>query len=215
MNDICDKFALARGDMQNKLFLFLLFMGLCFSANAQKNLIDKVFTQEEAKMIYKIIDFYDAFVLSKTDTNLPIDKAYLTFIGTNASLAEEMGDLGLLIPDDEYRIPFFYSLNRECLKAIFVDSVRFRDREQGYFCKYIPDYFEPDIYGKYMLFIKKMSNKKKFYRQFYKNAVLTGTINNPVAYCLLLYNYQNINFEIKDERLIFVVMFLFHNFIDN
>jgi len=209
--------------LQNKLLLFLFSISFCFFACNQKNLIDEVFNHEEAETIYKIIDFYDAFVLSKTDTNLPIDKAYIVFLNNNLQLAIDSGDfygdVHLLIPSDEYLIPFRHSLSIKHLKVFFVDSVFFFSRKQENFYKYLPDVFATNNYGKYANFLRKMSEKNKFYRQFYESGIRCGDIIYcPTIYVTLIYEYNEIDFRKKDERLIFIIPFLFLNkpdFVDN
>jgi hypothetical protein len=183
-----------------------------FFAKAQKkNPIDKIFTPEEAKTMYQIIDFYDAFVLSKTDTNLPIDEAYKAILENNMGFIGDSGTIDPLVPDEESGKSFFRSLDLIHLKEIFADSFRIRKYgEKEWVTVYLSDRnFAFNMRGKYMQLIKKMGNKNKFYKHYYENAMLCHDVYCPTIYAMLLFENEKINFRKPEERFAFMMIFLF------
>ena len=65
--------------------MFVLFISLFIvvSCNINQNSLEKIFTKDELKETNLIINFYDNYVLSKTDKNLSIEEAYTLFIENN------------------------------------------------------------------------------------------------------------------------------------
>jgi hypothetical protein len=199
--------------MKINIILYILVITLISACSTHKKILDKVFNENQQVTVNRIIDFYDSFVLNKTDNKLPINEAYLEFLNKNVLVTLDSGDIGFFIPADDFLIPFINSLERKALSEIYFtpDSVRVYDKQIKDFKKvHIPNYFLFNTEGGFMKLLKVLSKKNEFYQRYYKGILTCGDIC-PTTYSTLLFEYKKINFNNKEERLIFIVPFLFYN----
>lgn len=199
--------------MKINIILCILLITLFCACSTQKKILAKVFSENEQVTVNRIIDFYDSFVLKQTDNKLPINVAYLEFLNKNGLVSLNSGDLSIFIPADEIKTPFFDSLDRKSLSEIYFtqDSVRVYDKQINNFKKvHIPNYFNFNYKGEFMKLLKVLSKNNEFYERYYKGILECGDIC-PTTYSSLLFEYKKINFDNREERLTFIVPFLFYN----
>lgn len=199
--------------MRRNIILCTLVITLFSACSTQKGILAKVFNENQQVTVNRIIDFYDSFVLKQTDNKLPISEAYLEFLNKNGLVSLNSGDLSCFIPTDKIKTPFFNSLDRKALSAIYVtqDSVKVYDKQINDFKKvYIPNYFVFNFEGEFTKLLKALSKQNEFYQRIYNGILECGDIC-PTTYSALLFEYKKIDFNNKEERLTFIVPFLFYN----
>ena len=154
-----------------RMFLLLMLLGQGLSCSTPESALDKVFDNTQLVTVNRIIDFYDNFVLSRTDKKLSIDKAYLDFLNTNCPKAIESGYLDILIPDRNDKVNFYKTLDREELSEIYViqDTVKLFDRNKKEpINTYLPYSFRLNTQGKYVELLKLLATRNDFYKEYYK-----------------------------------------------
>ena len=173
-------------------------------------MLTKVFNKTELKTIEKIIKYYDDYVISQTDNQLSIDKAYIAFLDKNASLATSTGDFNLFLPDKNERIEFYKTLDKSVLTEIYdirdTLTIHFRGEDEARQF-YSPFSFNLNYDGKYVSFLKELSSKSEFFKNYYESIQVAGDIS-PVNSEMILHDYNKIDFNKKEERLVLIINLL-------
>jgi hypothetical protein len=170
--------------------------------------LESVFSNSELKDIKEIIYFYDSFVLSHTDKNLSIDEAYLSFLETYCPIANESGDLGILMPEKQRRIDLYQRLDQTVLSEIYEiqDTVKYFDfrtrKEKVVYKPYFISGINPN--GRYVDLLEKLSHKNSFLSEYYQKYLSLGGLG-PYHYVTMLMHYNNFNFSYEEERFVFIV----------
>jgi len=102
---------------------------------------------------------------------LPINEAYLEFLNKNGLVSLDSGDFSFFIPEDEITTPFFNSLNRKALTAIYFtqDSVCVYDKKTNDLKKvHIPNFFVFNLKGEFLKLPKVLSKKISSMRDIIK-----------------------------------------------
>lgn len=192
------------------ILVFLSFAGIC-SAQAKytgsKLVMEEVFDDKELYTYNRIIDFYDDFVLSHFDKGKPIDKAYRKFASHYFPICEQQGDLSLMKPSDSLFIPFLKSLDKEAFNEMYFvrDSIKIFDSILS-----VPYHFNLNVYGKYVQFVKRLSERNYLFKKFYSDYTSAGDVS-PTTLVWLMFDHNKINFSSRDERLVFISVFMFTN----
>ncbi|MBP1645439.1 MAG: hypothetical protein H6Q16_1014 [Bacteroidetes bacterium] len=195
-----------------RTIVIILFLALFIfvSCQSSKPVINQVFNEREANNINRIIDFYDVYILSYYKDSIPIDKAYKQFISYATPIAENEGDLSLFIPPDSLLIPFINSLDKEAMSEICAlsDSVKFYGIDT---VLKVPYNFSFRYRSKFVQeYLKKLSSRNKILNDYYDSFIKAGDIS-PVTYYFLMFEYDIINFNDRDERFAFIAAFFFRN----
>lgn len=187
------------------LIVLLLSSLSLVSCQSSKSVINQVFNQQEAITINKIIDYYDAYVLSFYKDSIPIDKAYKKFVSFATPITENTGNL-IFLPPQSMQVPFVKSLDKNSLSELYFirDSVKVFDTIIK-----VPYDFTPNYRGKFIhKFLKKLSKRNETLNIYYKDFVDAGDVS-PVALIMFMYEYENLDFNNRDERFAFISAFFF------
>jgi hypothetical protein len=180
------------------------------SCKKSDDTLTKVFNKTELKTIEKIIKYYDDYVISQTDNQLSIDKAYIAFLDKKASLVKSASDFNLFLPDKNERIKFYKTLDKNVLSEIYdirdTLTIHFRGEDEARQF-YSPFSFSLNYDGKYAFFLKELSLKSEFYKNYYELIKIAGDIS-PVNYAMILHDYNKIDFNKKEERLVLIINLL-------
>ena len=193
----------------NYLFC-VIFLGQLMSFKESDEPLRKVFNQTELKTIEKIIKYYDDFVISQTGNQLSIDKAYIAFLDKTTPLVNEAVGVNVFLPDKNERITFYRTLDKGALSEIYDirDTLTIHFRGEGKARKiYSPYSFSLNFDGKYVAFLKELSSRSDFYRNYYESVQVGGDIS-PKNYAMILQDYKKIDFNKKEERLVFIINLL-------
>lgn len=193
-----------------KKIVSLIIFGLLISCANNEDIIRKTFTDNESVTVNKIIEFYDDFIYSQTDKTYRIEKAYLDFLKKTIPLTIQSGDLSPLVPEKNDKLIFYRTLNRNALSEIYdiTDTVVVFSRSSKEYEKiYRPFSFSLNYSGKYIDFLKKLSNRNSFFEDYYESIMVAGGIS-PVSFSLILTYYENIDFSRKEERLVYIITIL-------
>lgn len=167
-----------------------------------------IFTTEELKTLNTIVDYYDSIILSKTSGNQDIKTSYYQYFDSIFPIVIEAGDLNLLAIDQESRTNFLSSLDQDFLREIYQirDSViySFRGVTKTKYSAYI---LSLNFNGKFVDYLKYLSNENKFLEQFYDDIIATGDFN-PVGYAMILKEYKDLEIEDVQQRLVLVISLL-------
>jgi len=199
--------------MKIRLLVILLAGVLFQTCSGQGNLLDKVFDDEQVVTIEQIIDFYDEFVVANSDQCKTIEEAYLFFLNNRCPEIILIGDFSPLIPDEKEKFAFFNTLDKNALLEIFfiLDSVRVYNKTTKEFeIKAVPYYFSFNSIGQYTKLLEELSTRKDFFKQYYQGVIACGDLC-PTTYASLITDYKKIDFNKKEERITFIVPFLFYN----
>ncbi|MDD4529900.1 MAG: hypothetical protein PHX48_08500 [Bacteroidales bacterium] len=187
--------------------IVLLFSSLSLiSCQSSKSVINQVFNEQEANTINKIIDFYDAYVLSFYKDSIPIDKAYKKFVYFSTPIAENTGDLLLFLPPESSLVPFINSLDKNSLTELYFisDSVKVFDTVIK-----VPYNFTLNYRGKFLQkYLKKLSRRNEILNIYYRDFIAAGDVS-PTALVMLMHDYEKFNFNNRDERFAFISAFFF------
>jgi len=190
--------------------LCILFLGQLMSFKNPDDTLSKVFNQTDLKTIEIIIKYYDAFVISQTENQLPIDKAYIAFLDKTTPLVNEAVGVNVFLPDKNERITFYRTLDKGALSEIYDirDTLTIHFRGEGKARKiYSPYTFSLNFDGKYVTFLKELSLRNDFYKDYYETVQVSGDIG-PTNYARILSDYKKIDFSKKEERLVFIINLL-------
>lgn len=194
-------------------FLALILLILQKASCQNQSILFEYFNDKEIIEVHKIIDYYDSFVLSFYDNEISLDRAYTDFLKKTTLKSLEEGDLSYLIPNEEERIIFFNSLDKKNLSRIYIysDSIEvYNIKNEAKRKINVPYYFSYNSRGTYSNFIKKLSEKKTFYKNYFYWIDSSGDFT-PSLYQLLLTRFGEIDFNIKEEKLSFIIPFIFLN----
>lgn len=180
------------------------------SCSTQEDTLVKVFDNKQLGTVYKIIEFYDSFVLSKTNKKISIDKAYIDFLNTNCPKVIEFGDLGILMPKRNEEVNFYKTLDRKDLSEFYIiqDTLKLIDRKINKTVKkYYPYYFTLNTKGKYIKLLKLLALKNDFYKEYLKTIEFMSDLS-PGSYAMILMDYKKMDFKKKEERLVLIINLL-------
>jgi hypothetical protein len=180
------------------------------SCKKSDDTLTKVFNQTELKTIDEIIKYYDDYVLSQTDNQLSIDKAYIAFFEKISPLVDHAADFYKFTPDIDQQIVFYQTLDKKVLSEIFEmkDTLTIRFRGENEPRKvYRPYSFDLNLHGKYVAFLKDLSSRNDFFKNYYESIEVAGGIS-PVNYAMMLHDYNKIDFSKEEERLVVIIHFL-------
>ena len=193
-----------------KIILIVFTQSIFNSCSRKSDPFYIAFNKSQRKFANELIAYYDDFVLSKTDKDIALGDAYVKFLDKTVPDMIEHGNLSYLIPGYEQRDKFLKSLPREDLLEFYYiqDSTYIYNRaEKKMERKYIPFQLGLNTKGKYFYFLELLSDEKEFFKLYYENIAELGTIS-PSTYALILRDYAKIDFNNKNERLVFIVHFL-------
>lgn len=186
--------------------ILLLFCSLSLiSCQSSKPVIDQVFNEKEVKTINKIIDYYDAYVLSFYKDSIPIDQAYKKFVSFATPVSENTDNF-IFLPPESMQVPFVNSLDKNSLSELYFisDSVKVFDTVIK-----VPYNFTLNYRGKFVhKFLKKLSRRNEILKNYYRGTILAGDIC-PTTIAMLMHDYENFNFNNRDERFAFISAFFF------
>lgn len=193
----------------NYLFC-VIFLGQFMSFRKSDDKLTKVFNQTELKTIEKIIRYYDDFVISQTDNQLPIDKAYIACFEKMKTSIKEADDFDMFLPSIDERIVFYKTLEKKVLSEFYdiKDTLTFRykgENEARNF--YRPYSFTLNYDGKFVSFLKELSSKNEFFRNYYESVQAAGDIS-PSNYGMLLHDFNKIDFKNREERFVVIISLL-------
>jgi hypothetical protein len=191
------------------LFIFII-TGIINSCSTKNDIFHKVFDKSERKTANELIKYYDDFILSKMQKDVSISEAYLMFLDKTIFDMNGYGDLSYLIPDYEEKDIFLKSLNRKDLSEFYFiqDSICVFNREKRKTeNRYKPFRLMLNTEGSYFELLRQLSYKKEFFRMYYKDILVAGTIS-PSSWGLIFKDYHKVNFDNKEERLVLIVQFL-------
>ena len=185
-----------------------------------------VFDEKEVALINQVINYYDNFILSKTDKKKPIKDAYLDFITENASLVEILGDLSLFTPLREDNVAFFNTLDRDVLSNLFriSDTIYWYSSGNLIEEEFIP-FQQFDInFPRYFDFMKILSTRNDFYTDYFNFVDAIGDLPSA-AFAISVYSNNDyferkkyneaFNFSKKEDRFAFIVPFLFNSYLSD
>jgi len=190
--------------------LCLLFIGQLISCKKPNDTLSNYFTANELKTIEKIITYYDDHVISQTNTQLSIDKAYIAYFEKISPLVKEVADLNAFLPNKEEQIVFYQTLDKKVLSEIFIikDTLTIRFKGEIESRKvYRPYSFDLNLHGKYAAFLKELSSRNVFFKNYYESIEVAGGIS-PVNYAMMLHDYNKIDFSKEEERLVVIINLL-------
>jgi hypothetical protein len=199
--------------MTIRTLVLILACALFQTCSEQEDLLNQVFNYEQVVTIEQIIGFYDEFVLSNTDQSKTIEEAYLIFLKNLCPEIILKGDISPLIPSEKKRFAFCNTLDKKALSEIFfiLDSAEVFNNEIKEWQKdAVPFYFSYNTNGLYTKLLEYLSIRNDFFKQYYQNFITSGEIG-PTTYASLLIDYSKIDFSRKEERITFIVPFLFYN----
>jgi len=193
--------------INSKVSLIVLLFSSLFlvSCQSSKSVINQVFNEQEANTINKIIDYYDAYVLSFYKDSIPIDKAYKKFISFATPISENTSNF-ILLPPEYMQVPFVNSLDKNSLSELYIirDSVKIFDTVIK-----VPYDFTLNHRGKFIhKYLKKLSRRNEILKDYYRGTILAGDIT-PITYAMLMHDYEKFNFNNRDERFAFIAAFFF------
>lgn len=135
---------------------------------------DNIFTTYELETLNRLIEYYDSIVLSKTPGNSDIKTSYRQYFDSIFPIVVETGDYSLLAIHQENRTRFFSSLNQDFLQEIYQISNFVTYEYRGiHKTKYSPYILSLNFNGKYVDYLKCLSNSNKFLKQYYRKMVET------------------------------------------
>jgi len=187
------------------LIVLLLSSLSLVSCQSSKSVINQVFNEQEANTINKIIDYYDAYVLSFYKDSIPIDKAYKKFVSFATPVSENTGNL-IFVPPQSMQAPFVKSLDKNSLSELYFirDSVKVFDTIIK-----VPYDFTPNYRGKFIhKFLKKLSKRNEILEDYYWGMIHLGDVA-PTTVAKLMHDYEKFNFNNRDERFAFISAFFF------
>ena len=200
--------------MRKHRFLYYLFcvvfLGQLMSFRKSDDVLTKFFNQAELKTIEKIIQFYDDYVVLQTDNQLPIDKAYIAYLEKMKTSIKKADDFDKFLPLIEDRIEFYKTLDKKILSEFYdiKDTLRIRFRgENEPNIVYSPYSFDLNLNGKYYDFIKELSLRNDFFKNYYETIQVAGDIA-PTIYPLIIYENNKIDFDNREERLVIIISLL-------
>lgn len=191
----------------------LLLIALTFSlvaCNKKETPLPRHFNESELQTIDSILTFFDRFVWTQTNEQLEIGDAYLAYFEKVNPNIEQAYDFIPFIPSIEDRITLYESLNQSNLKAFFhiSDSMLVKiTLEEPPLKMYSPFTFELNVHGKFMAFLKDLSQRNDFFNSFYMNIYNSGEMS-PANYAKIRNDFNQVDFNKKDERLAIVIALL-------
>jgi hypothetical protein len=180
------------------------------SCKKQNDLLTQVFNQTDLQTIDKIIEYYDAFVISQTSNLLSVDKAYIEFFEKNNSILKQADGIYKLRPKQDQLLDFYKTLDKNVLSEFYniKDTLTIHFRGENNFRKvYSPFSFDLNLTGKYFDLLKELSSRNDFFKKYFENIQNAGDIS-PVNYAMILLDYNKIDFSKKDERLVVIINLL-------
>jgi len=193
-----------------KIILIVFSLAIFNSCSRKSDPFYMAFNKSQRKFANELIAYYDEFVLSKTDKDILLGDAYLRFLDKTVPEMIEHGNLSYLIPGYEQRDEFLKSLPREDLLEFYYiqDSMYIHNREKKIMeRRYKPFQLGLNSKGRYFYFLELLSDEKEFFKLYYEDIAELGMIS-PSTYALILRDYAKIDFNKKNERLVFIVHFL-------
>lgn len=201
-------------------FIFLLIFISCSSKETTyeemkaDELLSESFTENELKNLAKIVDFFESEIC--LDKKITKEFCYFNF---NKKIIKEFEKeiVG-------YKFPINYQLQKKLYSSI--DSIFFKEIwvHKTYLegadlnNKIIDKAYNLNLYGKYILFLKRLKNDDKLFNDFYKVFYLSNEISFGVQASAFL------KFKIKEfkgikRRLFFAIYYLtvndkMHNYIN-
>jgi hypothetical protein len=180
--------------------------------------LNQVFDKKELALVNEIINYYDNYVLSKTDQRMPIKDAYQAFIAKNAPLA--LKGENALVPSREERVSFFNTLDKKALSNIFYVRDTIYLSSSG---KFVESVYHPYMFQlrdpKYLNLMKILSERNDFYLAYCDKVELMGDISTGVNALIIVSYYKDnparkqyseaFDFSKKEDRFAFIVPFLF------
>jgi hypothetical protein len=188
------------------LIAMMVFLTGC---NKPNNLLLKHFSKAEIETIDKIITYYDQFVRSKSEANLSLDQAYKAYLA-NFKGSVSAGELSNYLPSKDNRIEFYQTLDSMHLAEFYTisDSVWVRtNRENGRQRIFSPYSFKLNLHGKYIAFLKEFCPSSTFFKDHYEHIEIAGDLS-PSIYARIFHEYNQIDFNKKEERLVLIISLL-------
>lgn len=192
------------------VFVIQLFL----SCSAQTKFNSKIFSESENHTLNEILIYYDEFVYRKTNKNLPVEVAYIEFLNEKTLKVLDSGSFHFLIPSYESRKKLIDRLNKTDLKSIlsYENPVTILNLKNHKTRNVKEDYFFLNN-SKFINFLETLSERTSFLKNYYEGIIKYGDFS-PSIYTGLLTQYNNFDFSKNDERIAFVIPFLFSNSID-
>lgn len=192
------------------VFVIQLFLG----CSAQTKFISEVFSESENQTLNEILIYYDQFVYGKTNKNLLIEDAYLEFLREETVKVLDSGSFHFLIPSNECRKKLIDRLNKTDLKSIlsYENPITILNLKNHKTRNVKEDYFFLNN-SKFINLLETLSERTPFLKNYYEGIVKYGDFS-PSIYTGLLSQYNNFDFRKKDERIAFIIPFLFSNSVE-
>jgi len=189
--------------------VYIVISSLLILGKSEKSEIEQVFNQEEAHTMFRIVEFYDDFVMSQCNNDGAIEDLYIDFIEERMRKAFLENDMSYFMPSEEEEINFYNTLDSVSFSQIFLvhdsteaysTSTREHNTvEQPYHLSFNRD-------GKFYVFLERMSLKseglKKIYDEYERANSYMFSIYD------VLRNPYSIDFSSKDDRLVFATGWL-------
>lgn len=192
-------------------YLFcIVFLLQLLSFKESDEMLTKVFNQPELKTIEKIIKYYDNYVISQTDNQLPIDEAYFVYFEKMKTSIKKADDFYQFLPSIDERIAFYNALDKKILSEFYdiKDTLTIRvkgENEARQF--YSPFSFTLNYDGKFVSLLKELSSKNEFFNNYYESVQAAGDIS-PTNYSMLIQYCNKIDFQNRAERLVAIISLL-------
>lgn len=179
-------------------------------ANGQNNHsveFGKVFNKDEIMTINRIIEFYDSIVLANTSDHSSIGNAYYQYLDSLKQSIPEFSNTKYAIPE-KIRTRFFASLNQQHLNEFYEirDSINYvwKGEHKTIHSTYILSLKYP---GKYVDFLKILSNQNDFMKEYYENIVQNHDIG-PSNFARAMELYRDLDLNNENFRFVEIINLL-------